>query len=125
MCDARIDRPRGFFDGQRDGTALGQRPVDHAHLVDVQVGVVDRFLRKSEVGIGFGDARHPPRRVGARSDAIRAEVARIGEAEALLVEDADADAALAARDDAFDRALLDLHRAGLRLPQEDLAARHA
>ena len=120
MGHAGIRLARGGLDRERDLGELTDRPVLEAALEDVEVHVVERPRGEAEVRVGLGDAGHALRLLHTGDDALLAQVARMRETEALRVEDADADAALAARDDVLDRAVLDLDGSGARFLEEDL-----
>src|SRR2546425_2665084 len=120
MGNPGIGLARGGLDRERDLGELAHRPVLETALEDVEVHIVERPRREAEVCVGLGDAGHALRLLHTGDDALLAQVARMRETEALPIEDADADAALAARDDVLDRAVLDLHGSGARFLEEDL-----
>src|SRR3989442_15166209 len=120
MGNPGIGLARGGLDRERDLGELAHRPVLETALEDVEVHIVERPRREAEVCVGLGDAGHALRLLHTGDDALLAQVARMRETEALPIEDADADTALAARDDVLDRAVLDLHGSGARFLEEDL-----
>src|SRR5205814_3205335 len=76
-----------------------------------------------EIGVGFRECRHAPGNVDARSDAVCAQIAGVGEAEPLLIEHSDANAPLPTSDDRFDGTLFDLDRPRLGFTEKYLASR--
>ena len=125
MCDAGIHGPRRPFDRERDRPAVGERPLLEARLVDVEIDRFERRPSDTEVLVGLGDRGHASCLIDAGLDSRESEIAGVREADALRVEHAHAEAALATRGHDLERTLLRLDRTGQRVADEDLGGRDA
>ena len=127
-----------YIDGRTDQLFLGGftktddetghsdgKPLLEARLVDVEIDRFERRPSDTEVLVGLGDRGHASCLIDAGLDSRESEIAGVREADALRVEHAHAEAALATRGHDLERTLLRLDRTGQRVADEDLGGRDA